>query len=98
MHHNKFRRPMSGWGHDRSFVDVGSMSGLIPKAAVQRTTVDSREVPLALIAAIRRTDVTEYLTDSSGSLQFDPRKLDHLGPFLSIRGYEFSELVGRHRH
>src|SRR5262245_35668720 len=33
-----------------------------------------------------------------GSLQFDPRKLDHLGPFLSIRGYEFSELAGRHRH
>ena len=25
---------------------------------------------------IRQTDVTEYLADSSGSLQFDPRKLD----------------------
>src|SRR5262249_3609422 len=43
-------------------------------------------------------DVMEYQADSSGSLQFDPRKLDHLGPFLSIRGYEFSELAGRHRH
>src|SRR6266478_1794729 len=43
-------------------------------------------------------EVMEYQADSSGSLQFDPRKLDHLGPFLSIRGYEFSELVGRHRH
>src|SRR5215467_3927652 len=39
--------------------------------------------------------VMEYQADSSGSLQFDPRKLDHLGPFLSIRGYEFSELAGR---
>jgi hypothetical protein len=43
-------------------------------------------------------EIMEYQADSSGSLQFDPRKLDHLGPFLSIRGYEFSELVGRHRH
>src|SRR5262249_59625414 len=43
-----------------------------------------------LVAAIRGTGVTEYQADSFGSLQFDPRKLDHLGPFLSIRGYEFS--------
>src|SRR5262249_12996628 len=43
-------------------------------------------------------DFMEYQADGSRSLQFDPRKLDHLGPFLSIRGYEFSELVGRQRH
>src|SRR5262245_65704678 len=42
--------------------------------------------------------VMEYQADSSGSLQIAPRKLDHLGPFLSIRGDEFSELVRRHRH
>jgi hypothetical protein len=39
---------MSELGHDRSFVDVASMSGLLPKAAVQRTTMDGREVPLRL--------------------------------------------------
>src|SRR5262249_31969817 len=31
-------------------------------------------------------DFMEYQADGSRSLQFDPRKLDHLGPFLSIRG------------
>src|SRR5215475_14540896 len=39
--------PVSALGHDRSFDDVGSMSGLLPKAAVQRSTMDDREVPEA---------------------------------------------------
>ena len=37
-------------GHDRSFVDVASMSGLLPKAAVQQTTMDGREVPEAAVS------------------------------------------------
>src|SRR5215831_19351157 len=36
--------PTTAVGHDRAFVDVASMSGLLPHAAVQRTTMDDREV------------------------------------------------------
>src|SRR5262249_54586568 len=36
--------------HDRLLVDVASISGLLPKAAVQRTTMDGREVPQAVIS------------------------------------------------
>jgi chromate transporter len=34
----------------------------------------------------------------TGSLRLDIRGLDHLGPLLGFRGYEFAELSGRHRH
>src|SRR5262249_14959387 len=36
---------MSQMGQTRSFGDVASMSGLLPKVAVQRTTMDGRELP-----------------------------------------------------
>src|SRR6516225_2361324 len=44
------RRLMSESGQTRSFVDVASMSGLLPKAAVQRTTMDGREVPEPVVS------------------------------------------------
>ena len=89
---------MTAMGQTRSSDDVRCMTGLPLKAEVRPRVCYVAEVPEAAIAAIRGTGLMEYQADSSGSLQFDPRKLDHLGPFLSIRGYEFSELVGRHRH
>jgi hypothetical protein len=40
-------RFMSAWGQTRPFGDVRSMSGLLPKAAVEPTSMDGREVPIA---------------------------------------------------
>jgi hypothetical protein len=36
---------MSQMGQNRAFGDVRSMSGLLPKAAVEPTSMDGREVP-----------------------------------------------------
>ena len=77
------------------------VSSLLGPAGFRRAgSFPSALPPLRELAPPRfaEREVMEYQADSSGSLQFDPRKLDHLGPFLGIRGYEFSELVGRHRH
>jgi len=51
-------------------------------------------VPAAVIAAIRRTDVTEYVAGIAASLRLDARELDHLGPFLGVFGNELAEIGG----
>ena len=43
---------------------------------------------VAVIAAIRRMDFTEYLARHAGSLRLDVGRSDHLAPLLSLIDYE----------
>jgi hypothetical protein len=47
VHHSRNWPPMAEMGQTRPFCDVCLMSGLPPKAAVQRTSVDVAKVPIA---------------------------------------------------
>src|SRR5262249_46506446 len=60
------RRRTSVSGHDQSFVDVASMSGLLPKAAVERTTMDGRKVPEGDICSAAQHN-RRYSTTSSAA-------------------------------
>ena len=89
--------PMSQSGHTRSFGDVCSMSALDRFSDSSRTSPEVRGVPLAVIAAIRRTGVTEYLAESRGSLRLDVGGPDHLAPLFGFVGDEFAEFARRAR-
>src|SRR5215813_13292316 len=110
MHRSSRRMPCSIWRGVSSARGAGgggrwlAMRISWERSALLTQSTDSEDWPFYSITLslqhprFAERDFMEYQADGSRSLQFDPRKLDHLGPFLSIRGYEFSELVGRHRH
>jgi hypothetical protein len=52
-------RLMSGVGQTLSFGDVGSMSGLPPKPAVERTSVDVSNVPEAAVSNRSKQPVSQ---------------------------------------
>jgi len=53
---------MTGWGHTRPFGDVGSMSGLPPKAAVAKTGWEqSQQVALLLDHFMRKIAASSAL-------------------------------------
>jgi hypothetical protein len=56
---------MSDQGQTRPGGGVGSMSGLPPKAAVERTSVGCLKGAIPVMAAIRGTGVTEYWIELS---------------------------------
>jgi hypothetical protein len=73
-----FEPLMTAVGQTRSFGDVGSMSGLPPEAAVERTSMDGSNVPTAemhdrdqdaetVLAALRMTSRTTPGFDSMGT-------------------------------
>jgi hypothetical protein len=59
------------------------MSVLARVADSSRTSPDVREVPTAVIAAVRRRDVMEYWAPDCQSLRPEACELDHL-PHFSI--------------
>jgi hypothetical protein len=56
-------------------------------------------VPVAAIAVIRRTGVTEYWIGLTASLWFDASELHHLAPFPGFVGDQPAKVGGReHEH
>src|SRR6516165_10725334 len=80
------RRPQH---QNRSSGDVRSMSALHLRADLHPVQ------PLAAIAAIRRTGITEYWMGTAVSVRFDAHELHHLAPFLGFVGDELSKIGGR---
>ena len=68
------------------------MSGLPRKAVVQRTSVDAANVPVVVIAAIRRT---KRYGISAGSLRLNVGCADNFAPFLRFVGDELAEISRR---
>jgi hypothetical protein len=56
--------------------------------------VDVSKVPVAVIAAIRLTGVTECLVGAGGSLWFDVGRSDHRAPFVGLGGDMPAEIGG----
>jgi hypothetical protein len=55
--------PKTAWGHNRTFGDVGSMSGLPPKADIKGDGCHVRLVPEAAVSS--RSKVAPYSITSS---------------------------------
>ena len=64
---------------------IEHMSAGPPQIAdIARRGWHGRKVPTAVFAAVRRTDVTEYVVGIAASLRLDASKLDYLGPLLGF--------------
>src|SRR5215471_16039099 len=70
------------------------MPGLAHFADSSRTSRELREVPTAVIAAIRGTG---FMERSAASIRLSPRELDHLGPLLGFLSDELAEVGRRER-
>ena len=58
---------------------------LCPRYSPSKPTFEiGRFVRVAAIAAVRQTDVTEYVVGIAASLRLDASKLDDLGPLLGF--------------
>src|SRR6516162_3816417 len=74
---------------------LGYINGAAGRNASGRTWHYS-EVPAAVIAAVRRTDVMERGAGTArGSIRFDAHELHDLTPFLCFVGDELSKVGGR---
>src|SRR5262245_53056795 len=74
----------------------GMKSALARYADSSRTSREVREVPTAVIAAIRRTGFMEYRLDSgSASVRLDVEGSDHLAPLFGFGGNELCKVAGR---
>src|SRR5438876_4975076 len=70
---------------------------LAPTSGAKATFPGRRFVPVAAIAAIRRTGLMEYFAGSRGSLGLDTRELDYLGPLLGFIGDQPAKIRRRSR-
>src|ERR1700730_7293705 len=75
---------------------ISSAAGFCkPVLAARRAFPEARVVPVAAIAAIRRTGFTEYPASEAASLRLDVGRSDHFAPLLRIVADELSKVRGR---
>jgi hypothetical protein len=76
--------PRFSEGTNNAFAEQANVVRFAPLATGERTFRIGSFVPVAAIATIRPTDVTEYQPTTAALFRLDVRELHHLGPLLGF--------------